>query len=85
MTQKKQKTKQNKETDDPSCMKNLQVYQLMRLITMTLPAHHGSQGDLYRFKRESFSERASNPLGETFERCTGIFNSRQVSHGNVHY
>ena len=39
-------------------MKNLQVYQLMRLITMTLPAHHGSHGDLYRFKRESFSVQA---------------------------
>ena len=39
-------------------MKNLQVYQLMRLITMTLPAHHGSHGDLYHFKRESFSVQA---------------------------
>ena len=36
MTQKK-KAKRNKETDDPSCMKNLQVYQLMRLITIILP------------------------------------------------
>ena len=49
------------------------------------PPHHGSHGDLYHFKRESFSERASNPLGETFERSTGIFNSRQINHGNVHY
>ena len=66
-------------------MKNLQVYQLMRLITIILPITDHTVIYIILKESHSLSVQAIPWASETFERCTGIFNSRQVSHGNVHY